>query len=102
MPEIGAGEALVRTRRSRWIPTNRAWISDTPTYLPPVAIGEVMRAVGLGGSSPPNYADYRGASWSRACTGWQDYVVASAPATADADRRRSRACHRAASSARSA
>ena len=48
VPEIGDGEALVR---SRWIsldPTNRAWIGETPTYLPPVAIGEVMRAGGLG------------------------------------------------------
>ena len=48
VPEIGEGEALVRTRWISLDPTNRAWISETPTYLPPVAIGEVMRAGGLG------------------------------------------------------
>jgi NADPH-dependent curcumin reductase CurA len=48
VPEIGGGEALVRTRWISLDPTNRAWIGETPTYLPPVAIGEVMRAGGLG------------------------------------------------------
>ena len=48
VPEIGEGEALVRTEWISLDPTNRAWIGETPTYLPPVAIGEVMRAAGLG------------------------------------------------------
>nr|MBA2630754.1 NADP-dependent oxidoreductase [Thermoleophilaceae bacterium] len=44
VPEAGDGEALVRTEYVSLDPTNRAWINDTPTYLPPVGIGEVMRA----------------------------------------------------------
>ena len=43
VPEIGDGEALVRVDWISLDPTNRAWINDTPTYLPPVGIGEVMR-----------------------------------------------------------
>jgi NADPH-dependent curcumin reductase CurA len=57
VPEIGEGEALVRTRWISLDPANRAWIGETPTYLPPVAIGEVMRAGGLGevvGSNSPD------------------------------------------------
>ena len=48
VPEIGDGEALVRTRGSRLDPTNRVSMTDRPGYLPPVAIGEVMRARGVG------------------------------------------------------
>src|ERR1700757_4931846 len=44
VPEIGDGQALVRVDWISLDPTNRAWINDTPTYLPPVGIGEVMRA----------------------------------------------------------
>ena len=59
VPEIGEGEALVRTRWISLDPTNRAWIGETPTYLPPVAIGEVMRAGGLGEVVASNSPDYR-------------------------------------------
>lgn len=48
VPEIGDGEALVRVDWISLDPTNRMWINETPTYLPPVGIGEVMRAAGLG------------------------------------------------------
>jgi hypothetical protein len=48
VPDIGDGEALVRVDWISLDPTNRAWINETPTYLPPVGIGEVMRAGGLG------------------------------------------------------
>src|SRR6202000_1423174 len=58
VPEVGDGEALVRVDWISLDPTNRAWINDTPTYLPPVGIGEVMRGGGIGegvGSKNPNY-----------------------------------------------
>ena len=45
VPEIGDGEALVRLEFISIDPTNRMWIGEAPTYLPPVAIGEVVRAV---------------------------------------------------------
>ena len=48
VPVIGEGEALVRTRWISLDPANRAWLNETPTYLPPVAIGDVMRASGVG------------------------------------------------------
>ncbi|MGO9788843.1 MAG: NADP-dependent oxidoreductase [Solirubrobacteraceae bacterium] len=80
IPEIGDGEALVRTRWISLDPTNRAWIGETPTYLPPVAIGEVMRAGGLGEVVASNSPDYPVGQLVQGLTGWQDYVVASASA----------------------
>jgi NADPH-dependent curcumin reductase CurA len=80
IPEIGEGEALVRIRWISLDPTNRTWINDTPTYLPPVAIGEVMRAGGLGEVVASNSPDYPVGGLFQGLTGWQDYVVASASA----------------------
>lgn len=34
VPSIGDGEALVRVDWISLDPTNRMWITDTPTYLP--------------------------------------------------------------------
>ncbi len=80
VPAIGEGEALVRNRWISLDPTNRAWIGETPTYLPPVAIGEVMRAGGLGEVVASNSPDYRVGQLVLGLTGWQDYFVASASA----------------------
>ena len=77
VPEIGDGEALVRVDWISLDPTNRAWINDTPTYLPPVGIGEVMRGGGLGevvASKNPNYAV---GQIVQGLVGWQEYAVAS-------------------------
>ena len=77
VPEIGDGEALVRVDWISLDPTNRAWINETPTYLPPVGIGEVMRGGGLGevvASKNPNYAV---GQIVQGLVGWQEYAIAS-------------------------
>lgn len=44
----GTGESLVRVDYISLDPAMRGWITDVPSYLPPVQIGERMRAAGLG------------------------------------------------------
>jgi NADPH-dependent curcumin reductase CurA len=77
VPELGDGEALVRVDWISLDPTNRTWIDDTPTYLPPVAIGEVMRAGGLGEVVASNNPKYPVGQTLMGLTGWQEYLVAS-------------------------
>ena len=77
VPDIGDGEALVRTEWISLDPTNRTWIGETPTYLPPVGIGEVMRAAGLGRVVASKNEHYPEGSLVQGLTGWQEYVVAS-------------------------
>ncbi|OBH87767.1 NADP-dependent oxidoreductase [Mycobacterium scrofulaceum] len=75
IPEIADGEALVRVEWISLDPTNRMWINDTPTYLPPVGLGEVMRAAGIGevvASKSPNYAVGQRV---QGLLGWQEYAV---------------------------
>jgi NADPH-dependent curcumin reductase CurA len=77
VPEIGDGEALVRVEWISLDPTNRTWINDTPTYLPPVGIGEVMRAGGLGRVVESKNPNYSVGQVVQGLVGWQEYLVAS-------------------------
>jgi len=77
VPEIGDGEALVRVEWISLDPTNRMWINDTPTYLPPVGIGEVMRAAGMGTVVASNNPNYAVGQTVQGLLGWQEYAVLS-------------------------
>jgi hypothetical protein len=46
--EPGPDEVLVRVLYISLDPAMRGWMNDTRSYVPPVGIGEVMRALGLG------------------------------------------------------
>ena len=78
LPEIGDGEALVKNEWISLDPTNRAWIGEAPTYLPPVAIGEVMRAGALARVVASNTPHYEVGQLVQGLLGWQDYAVVSA------------------------
>ena len=77
IPEIGDGEALVKVGWISIDPTNRMWIGEEPTYLPPVAIGEVMRGLGLGEVVASNNPNFPVGARVQGLTGWQDYTVIS-------------------------
>ncbi len=75
--ELGEGEALVRTEWISLDPTNRAWINDMPGYLPPVAIGETMRGLGLGRVVESKHPQYEEGQLVQGLIGWQEWLVAS-------------------------
>ena len=77
VPELADGQALVRNLWISLDPTNRMWISDVPTYLPPVAIGEVMRAVGLGQVTASKHDAYKEGQLVQGLVGWQEWTVVS-------------------------
>jgi NADPH-dependent curcumin reductase CurA len=75
IPELGDGQALVRVDWISLDPTNRMWINDTPTYLPPVGIGEVMRAGALGEVVASKSSRYAVGQQVQGLLGWQEYAV---------------------------
>ncbi|MEM9256239.1 MAG: NADP-dependent oxidoreductase [Pseudomonadota bacterium] len=46
-PDLAAGQVLLKTLMLGFDPAMRGWMMDEPSYLPPVAIGEPMRASGV-------------------------------------------------------
>jgi len=76
VPEPGAGQALVRVLYLSLDPTNRIWMSDMDQYMPPVAIGEVMRGGGIGVVLKSSSPRYQPGDHVVGLTGWQDYCLA--------------------------
>ena len=48
LPELSDGEYIVRNVYFSIDPTQRVWIREEESYLPPVQIGEVMRSGAIG------------------------------------------------------
>jgi NADPH-dependent curcumin reductase CurA len=76
--EPGPGEALIRVHYVSVDPAMRGWMNDMPSYAPPVGLGEVMRAIGLGRVMASNDASLAVGDYVTGMTGVQNYAVASA------------------------
>ena len=48
VPELADGDVLVQTMALSLDPAMRGWMNEGKSYIPPVALGEVMRAGGVG------------------------------------------------------
>lgn len=48
LPDPGQGQFLVKTDHISLDPAMRGWLNDVRSYIPPVQVGEVMRAQGTG------------------------------------------------------
>ena len=75
-PEPGPGEALIRTRMISIDPTIRTWMDDAPGYLPPIAVGDVVRAGAIGEVVTSNSDRYATGDLVFGLLGWQDYAIA--------------------------
>ena len=76
--EPGPGEVLVKVQYISIDPAMRGWMNDIPSYIPPVGLGEVMRAIGLGQVVASNDASLAVGDTVTGITGVQDYVIAKA------------------------
>lgn len=76
IPEPGDGEVLVRNLFLSFDPTQRGWMVDRESYLPPVAIGAPMRAGSVGQVAQSNHPDFSPGDLVQTTGGWQDFVIA--------------------------
>ncbi|MBX5485319.1 Putative NADP-dependent oxidoreductase YfmJ [Mycolicibacterium hassiacum DSM 44199] len=74
-PEPADGEALVRTTYIGIDAAVRTWLNDQPGYLPPVQIGEVIRAAGIGEVVESRCDAYAVGDIVTTLTGFQEYVI---------------------------
>jgi NADPH-dependent curcumin reductase CurA len=79
LPELKDGQALAKVKYLSIDPTMRVWMA-TDSYLPAVAIGEVMRAFGFAEIVETRHPDYKKGDRVTGLTGLQDYVVLDASA----------------------
>ncbi len=74
--ELADGEMLIRNLYLAFEPAMRGWLNDEKSYLPPVGIGEVMRASAAGQVVASRHPDYPEGQLVHGMFGWQDYFVA--------------------------
>src|ERR1700712_2412847 len=74
-PEPAEGEALVRTTYVGLDAAARTWLNDQPGYLPPVALGEVIRAAGIGEIVASRCDAYAVGDVVTTLTGFQESVI---------------------------
>jgi NADPH-dependent curcumin reductase CurA len=74
LPELSDGEVRARTTWISIDPTIRLWMSDIPQYLPPIEIGELVRALGTGVVEASKHPDFAVGDVISLFSGWQTYV----------------------------
>src|ERR1700730_9013621 len=74
LPSLADGQALARVKYLSIDPTMRVWMA-IDTYLPAVAIGEVMRAAGFAEVGESRQKDFKKGDKVIGLTGLQDYCV---------------------------
>jgi NADPH-dependent curcumin reductase CurA len=74
-PRPADGEALVRTTYVGIDAAARTWLNDQPGYLPPVQLGEVIRAAGIGEVVESRCDAYAVGDVVTTLSGFQEYVI---------------------------
>jgi NADPH-dependent curcumin reductase CurA len=75
VPEPGEGQFLVRVMYISLDPAMRGWMNDARSYVPPVGIGEVMRAGGVGRVVASQHPDFAVGNHVSGVFGVQDYAL---------------------------
>jgi NADPH-dependent curcumin reductase CurA len=75
VPEPGENEFVVETTHLSIDPAMRGWLNDVRSYVPPVGIGEVMRAMGLGRVVASRHDGFAEGDLVRGIFGIQEHAV---------------------------
>jgi NADPH-dependent curcumin reductase CurA len=75
LPSPAEGEARVRTLFASVDPTHRIWMSDAPQYMPPIAVGDVIRGEVLGVVEESRAAGTAPGDLVTGFWGWQTHAL---------------------------
>jgi len=76
IPKAGPGEILIKQTHMSMDPAMLGWMSpDTESYIPPVELGTVMRASGIGLVEESNHPDFAVGDRVMGMTGWAEYII---------------------------
>ncbi|MGY2289737.1 NADP-dependent oxidoreductase [Pseudomonas sp. SDO528_S397] len=69
------GQVLVRNEYLSLDPAMRGWMNESKSYIPPVSLGEVMRALGVGQVIASNHPKFAVGDYVNGAIGVQDYFL---------------------------
>lgn len=80
VPALVDGQVLVRTIYISLDPANRVWMNAADSYLPAVALGDVMRGGAIGKVEESKHPGFASGDIVQGLLGWQKYAVVPGPA----------------------
>jgi NADPH-dependent curcumin reductase CurA len=78
LPTLEDGQALARLKYLSIDPTMRIWMADIPQYMPPVQLGDVMRAFGLGEIIESRHPNFKKGDKVMGLAGLQEFALITA------------------------
>jgi NADPH-dependent curcumin reductase CurA len=73
--ELSDGEVLVKVRYISLDPAMRGWMNDAKSYIPPVKLGDVMRAYGIGVVAASKHAGFAAGDQVSGVFGVQSHAI---------------------------
>ncbi len=87
VPELAEGQLLVKVEFISLDPAMRGWMNDAKSYIPPVGIGEVMRAGGAGKVVASRHPGFNVGDEVVGIFGVQDYAISDGKGVTKVDTR---------------
>lgn len=78
IPEPGEGEIVIRNHYASLDPAQRGWMDDAPSYMPPISLGDPVRATTVGRVHASNHPDFAVDDWVMGLNALEDYSLATA------------------------
>jgi len=75
LPALGEGQFRVAVRYLSIDPAMRVWMSEQKSYWPPVPLGEVMRAAGIGEIVESRHPTFPPGTWVSGMTGVREQLI---------------------------
>ncbi len=75
IPELDEGSILIRNHYISLDPAIRGWLDDTPSYLPPVEIGQSVRATAIGQVSASKNDNFNPGDWVLGLNGIEEFSI---------------------------
>lgn len=72
---LAEGEFLLRNHYVSLDPAIRGWMSDAPSYLPPIPLGAPVRATTIGTIAESRHPDFPVGAWATGLNGIEDYSL---------------------------
>ena len=73
LPKISDGEILVRNHYISLDPAQRGWMDDIPSYMPPINLGDSVRATTVGRVAESKNANFETGQWVLGLNGIEEY-----------------------------
>lgn len=75
VPEAPKGGFVVRNCYASLDPAQRGWMDDAPSYMPPIPLGDAVRATTVGVVAASDSPDFAVGDWVLGLNGLEDYSV---------------------------